>query len=366
MSSFVNSVYNWVSNTLYGQAESVEVPKPDTPPVETESAETIPTKTICGPSDLYVFTDLEPDDYLALWILNKNGYKFKTVVVGEGKFVQQKAERAYYYFNNDDFYPESCPYITVGESSDKDFPESFETDETYDNFSLENLKEFVQNGGTKILIMKPPRELFQYIITNPAELSFLKNTKCYLYGSFNMKSLDATDSEFRMFCDLFDSLYVYESFFATGPQNNLNPQNFPLIQKLRQHQNFSDLLDSWDDYILKDCEDTCIGLLENYNLPLQLVETETLRDVMSEKDFNRYGWNYKCYCQVKPNRGFQTVLADSGLAITLDVPQFYKRANVEFGTLRNTLVTFDENGKHFVCMSDFDTVVNRINTVFEE
>lgn len=356
MSSFLNTIYNWVSDSLCKKTEYIHL----------ESM--IKKNTIYGPSDLYVFTDLEPDDYLALWILNKNGYNFSTIVVGEGKCVDQKARRTVRYLT-DPVFNISSPNILKGDQSDKDFPkfdDSFELYKSDENFSLSNLKEYVQSGGTKIIIIKPPREFFHYIKTNPTELSFLSKTKCYLYGSFNMKSLDATENEFKIFCDLFGEFYLYESFFATGPQNNMNVQNFPLIQKLRKNTNFAELLDTWDDYILKDCEDTCIELLKKYNLPLEMTESKLLQIVMSEKDFNSYEWNYKCYSQVKSNKGFQTVLADSGLAVTIDIPQFYKKGNIQFGTLKNTSVSFNENGKHFICVSDFDTIVNHINTVFEE
>lgn len=318
--------------------------------------------------DLFLFSDFESDDLLATWIILKNGYNLRYIVVGEGQYVEQKTNRVKNYFDTV-FKNYERPVILSGEPSEKDFPEDFGFPDAHLNeITIQTaLSHFVQNGGSKLVIMKPPREIFEMMYSAPEETKDLfQRVRCYLYGSFNMKSLDATDREFAQFVDLFGELYLYESFFATGPQNNLNPQNFPLIQKLKENSAYAELLQKWDDYVIRDCVDTCMELLKKYSLPLELVETSTLKDKMDEKDFNRYGWNYKCYVQVVPNAGSQTVLADMGMAVTIDRPQFYMKANIQFGSLRNTSITFDENGKHYVCVSDFDTIVSQINTVFEE
>lgn len=316
-------------------------------------------------NNIFVFTDLEPDDYLALWILAKRNYDIYGVVVGEGQDVKEKVKRAKHYFSNKNIFA-NMPRIIQGDSSTKDFPENFGYEcENECNYNLKDeLQNYINNGGSKIVIIKPPRELFNMMRANLEEMKkLLENATCYIYGSFNMRSIDATSTEFEQFNGLFKNIFLYESYFATSRENNLNCENFPLMTILLKNNDFGTLLYKWDSYIIKDCVDTCNDLLHMYNLT-ELVEPSALEEIMSKNDLDKYKRNFKCYIQVKSNLGRQCVFADCGLAVAMDKPYLYKRGTICFNSKSNTNVNFDESGKHNICVSNFNTITKEINDLF--
>jgi hypothetical protein len=115
----------------------------------------------------------------------------------------------------------------------------------------------------------------------------------------------------------FKKCYVYESYFASGSDNTLNPDNYDGFDRLTDDRgNFLDIMTKWDEYILKDCIDTCNGLLGKSDEVLKPIGEHS--HSLTEKQVEQYNRNYKCYTQVSKNKGKQFVLADVGLALCID------------------------------------------------
>jgi len=291
--------------------------------------------------NLWIESDLEPDDVLAIDILKKRGYKMHTIVCGEGK---DKINRCMAYYDK-------SSNVVKGYDSDKDFPEpakykDYVSSSTYSTNYKEQLKSYLESN-TKLVIMKPPRELFEmYMNDKESTKALLKTVTCYIYGSFNIRSLKADKSDVLDFLNSFAHLYYYESYRASGSNNSVSNDNYDKFSKLNSCDNFFDIMDAWDTYILKDCIDTCnlitgrndevLKSLDEYVAANEL--TQKFVDGMTEDVKGRYNRNYKCYVSVAKNKGQQFVLADVGLALCID-KEVWDNVTLDFNSAGYTVYT---------------------------
>lgn len=284
--------------------------------------------------NLWIETDLEPDDVLAIDILRKKGYFLHTIVCGEGN-VDRKIHRCMNYYGKQ-IYDENCDgdnLVTCGRwyckdekscrfvkgfGSCKDFPE-WHNDNTVNLYSTEyydELKNYVKDNDTMV-ILKPPRELYELFCKNESDFSeLLKNVNCYMYGSFNIRCINPDKKKMVEMFKSFKTFHLYESYAASGSDNNVNPSNYETFDNLQNVSNFFEVMHKWNDYIIKDCVDTCNELTKNSDKILK--NFDDVKDLISENDHNRYKRNYKCYDQIQKTGGKQFVLADVGLAICID------------------------------------------------
>jgi hypothetical protein len=276
--------------------------------------------------NLWVESDFEPDDVLAMDILKIRGYNITHVVVGEGD-VKNKMYRAMLYFTEKS---KKSPVLISGNESNKDFPEPYQMPENKINLNkdkkyVEELKKYLQDNDT-IFVVKPPRELYNlYLSDKDAFKKLFKDKTCYMYGSFNLRSLKASSSLMNDFLKSFGNLYLYESYYATE-KSNVNVSNYENFNKLNKCHMFFETMGHWDNYLLVDCIDTCQKLKymeqdEKYseNKKHKFYEEEELTD-LSEYDRKSYMRNKKAYMEIFANCGQQFVFADVGLALGMKNP----------------------------------------------
>lgn len=272
--------------------------------------------------NLWIESDLEPDDVLAIDILRKKGYKMHTIVCGEGN---GKINRCLAY------YDKVATNVVKGQDSDKDFPEpkkysTYVSTLKYETNYKEQLQKYLETN-TKLVIMKPPRELFEMFLSDKQSTKkLLQNVTCYMYGSFNIRSLKANKEDVLDFLNSFNNLYYYESYRASGSGNSVSKESYDNFAKLGTCDNFFEIMDARDTYILKDCIDTCNAVTGRSDEVLKTLDEYLKSNEITEDFFNnltdnvkaRYHRNYKCYESVVKNKGQQFVLADVGLALCVD------------------------------------------------
>jgi hypothetical protein len=187
-----------------------------------------------------VYTDGEPDDYKAVWLLHKC---LKKGLITSLKFVvtswndpYKKAQIFKSIIRKYGDYP-----VYYGEETDKNY--DMTGLEQFINEELEILKYSTDqlNDVDTVFALAPPIELIKLYQDNP---DIFKNKCCYMYGSFNVRYL--VEKGFYKFDEItemfksFNSVYWYECIFATGNEksftdeivfNNLN-KVFPEFLKL--------------------------------------------------------------------------------------------------------------------------------------
>lgn len=182
-------------------------------------------------TSVWVETDLEPDDVLAIRLkplCHANWY-----VVGEGN-ANTKYNRMKKYcqlLNN------TSAIIIYGMNSSKPFPNDGKEFDVLPNdipSNINYLDNFIALSKCKNPIMfslKPMKELLHEFAKNKDLIkSLVKNIELYLYGSFNIRSI-LTEHKGNVIELLqnFKKVCIYESFYATGEQNSINKLNFPIL-----------------------------------------------------------------------------------------------------------------------------------------
>ncbi len=286
-------------------------------------------------TNLWIETDLEPDDVLCIDILLRKKYNVHTIVCGEGD-IDRKIFRCVEYYKN------HVSNFIKGYGSDKDFPETSTTGtiEWSTNYEM-RLNEYLVNNN-RMVIIKPPRELLNmYLNDKENTVKLMKNVTCFMYGSFNLRCLsteferhsaisggnngcsESDNNVLLNFLRSFGTLYLYESYNASGTENTINNVNYKNFEKLEQCEHFFDIMNQWNNYIVKDCVDTCnliTGKSEIELLPLEDYDnSEELMTRLSENEINRYYRNYKCYESIMKFDSQQFVVADVGLALCVDL-----------------------------------------------
>jgi|688.fasta_scaffold01901_4 hypothetical protein len=304
--------------------------------------------------NLWVETDLEPDDVLAIIILEYRGYNIKSFVCGEGD-VDNKMNRLYKYNNGG-----KVKYIK-GYCSDKDFPEPYkERPEgliVIDNDEYMNeLKDYINTGNNKMVIMKPPRELYNNFLNDKEGTKrVMGNMDCYLYGSFNLRCLNFKKDDIIEFLGSFKNLYIFETHNAMGTDNTVNTNNFFRWQKLMEIDNFKEICKQWNNYIIKDCIDTCNKIINSDNQVLCSYDelSEDVKLKMSDYDKEKYKRNYKCYEAVRVYNEYQFVMADVGLALCMDNKNYFKdMVKLDFNDNKYTIFTKVEKSNIYAVLNE--------------
>jgi len=300
---------------------------------------------------LWMETDLEPDDILAIDVLRKK-HDVYAYVCGEGN-VDKKMNRLLNYYGKS-----NARLYIKGTESDKDFPEPYDTTD-YTNANVKNkteymseLKNFVSSNGKTMVIIKPPRELYEQFLSNPEETKkTMSSVDCYMYGSFNLRSLNANKDQLKDFLSSFKNLYIFETHYAIGSENSVNPDIFKGYPTLTKADNFMEISKQWNDYIVKDCKDTCNSIIgKNDDTIMSLEELpKTISDKLNDNQKARYHRNYKCYKDVSKYNENQFVMADIGLALCFDKELW-------------TPVTIDFDDKGYTKLTKCDS--SNVHTVF--
>jgi hypothetical protein len=298
---------------------------------------------------LWIETDLEPDDVLSIDILQKKNNIY-AYVCGEGN-VTDKMNRILNYYGNS-----STELYIEGMESDKDFPEPFNIQDIEHNLNpklnVKNKEEYIVEltkfsdfGGNKMVIIKPPRELYNEYLLNPEKTKkLMSQMNCYMYGSFNLRSLKTDKEKLKDFLNCFKTLYIFETHHAIGSANTVNLDNFKSYSCLQNVKNFKEISKQWNDYIVKDCKDTCNSIInKNDETILSLEELPTeIFSKLSENQKARYHRNYKCYKDVSKYNEYQFVMADVGLALCFD-KNIWVPVNINFDEKGYTKLTKAEN-----------------------
>lgn len=241
-----------------------------------------------SPQQLWIETDLEPDDVLALKIFPKANY----YVVSEGnayiKYIRLKKYLQLLNYSN--------TIIIKGDNHSKSFKlDGKEFDILEDDFHpntnyLDNFIKFASSSNPIMISIKPIRELINEFKKNKDLIkSLTSNITMYCYGGFNLRCIKEKDILLELI-NSFKEVYIYESFFATGQTNSINKDNFSeLYQYLSKSQ------DEFDKTLMR--------LIYNWNLEM----VESIKDSSLDR-------HIKILKNIEGHMDFQIVLADFALA----------------------------------------------------
>lgn len=290
---------------------------------------------------LGVWTDLEPDDFLAIGIMKHAMRLAKTcvVVVGEGR--RSKREMALGLLRALDIKAD----VVQGQPSSKDYPPLMhDLFDPIENASAEaerpTLFSLLRDSSNPLVVcMKPPRELMQLPIEVTSKITLI------CYGSFNFRALGALMPEWaNMINTAFKEAIVYESFLVSGPQNSISAANSELFDLIERGA-FANKPNStfwlslkiaarvWNKHIADDCLETIVTLATQMQEDLAQTNWEALR----AKKLRLEDRNLKPLVDIIDNEGKQMVLADCALAAALCT-------NVNATVRRGQRLSFDANG----------------------
>lgn len=333
-----------------------------------------------------IVTDLEPDDYIALTILNR--YKKLTpstniVVVGWSD-VQHKARTLRYFLSTvaPDIYNSINVY--TGDPSNFDFNYNIDIPADFNNEMFTEADSSVYVNKTILCLAKPPTNLIK---------SDVSNTTIYFYASANFRSFINLNNKVRtdkrrqqnidilmVFLKRCKQCYVYESFGAIGPKNSVDdPQimelirtNYPMVYRF---------MELWNKEIMRDCYDTIQALIivvlkrihtnlsdaqqwevmhklsKKSNPEPNTHEYIPIDDIslqwLTEEEKTVYERNFKCYNACKKP---QFVNADGGLVITLLLSDYWYNTVVDdsktiVGYNTDTLYPIVETATPDTCVS---------------
>lgn len=290
---------------------------------------------------LVVFTDLEPDDLMALWVLKRRNITPAALVVGEGD-VAKKVARATQYAQDLGWYK---TLIVPGLPSAKVTPEGavpelpagtgavLFTDSTKVTTPAGIVRLCTGAGSgampPTLLCLKPPRELVAAVgFDGDSGRALLKDLRLCIYGSFNLEEVGRENvvAWFNPDTTPFKQVLWYENFggMERGTRN-LNAATVPAVtpddaavgDAARAHPfcvRAAEFTRVWDEFMLKDCEDTMRSIGEGPH--------------RSTANKERYERNAKCAEDIRRCLGRQIVAADPVLAVVMDDPDLaaYGRA----------------------------------------
>ena len=201
---------------------------------------------------IYIFTDLEPDDWLCIVAL-KILYAQDQVqfIVGEGNPVG-KAARLASYLSSINW---KCQ-IHLGDPSDKkyDYDNKFSGHRDFHAFN----PDYIESGDT-IIMIKPPRELLRWGVDKIAS----RKLTMFIYGSFNIRTLYQSSNvpltELTSFLNAFKKVYYVSSFYVLGQTNSMNSINGTSVYNALDGTTEGALLDgqikNWNEHIYQDVKD---------------------------------------------------------------------------------------------------------------
>lgn len=265
-------------------------------------------------------TDLEPDDVLAIYILQIAKY----YVVGEGN-ANKKYNRMLRYVEmllKQKNGP--TPVVIEGLGSWKEFVldgkefdtlESKKCTESY----MDNFTKFASGENPVMFSFKPMRELVAEFVKNPDLVKKLvSNVTLYVYGGFNFRCLfKEHKKELMELINSFKKVCLYESYYVSGHKNSMNKSNAPDLYKyLKENDN--------------ECFHKLFRLTTNWNNNIRDEMVESIKKDPSMDDNTKHR-HQKVIDSVTGNEDFQYVIADFGLAAVYDKVEPVPVTNLRFG-----------------------------------
>ena len=276
--------------------------------------------------EVWLESDLEPDDVLALYVLAQRGFHPRYIVVGEGVArTKERRMQQYLALLRTVVDPALVTTILRGHDSDKVFADdgkefsspassSSSTDCKDAICSSDNkdsalstatcLSTYAQSLQTYLtstpaplmVILKPPRELTQILKSadasngtgdrkdgggassvnfEPKAAQLLSKCELWLYGGFNLRCLAAkkdtnSANDHNWWLQRFARVWLYESFHATGQRNSIHDRTMPrLYGALRRVAKSSSyvstlfrLIALWNRHIVAEAQADCRRLEE--------------------------------------------------------------------------------------------------------
>lgn len=205
-----------------------------------------------------------------------------------------------------------------------------------ENNYIEELENYINLNKDRptMIILKPFRELMKhYYYCHDANQSqkleklekLLSQVTLWIYGSFNFRCiLDSySNVQVEKVLKTFKNVYIYESFLATGEQNNINSVTMPKffatynleMQKSEYVQNLHRLIFNWNQCILET-----------------LLSKNDESKSSNSDDSSRKRAN-KIIASIREHANFSMVAADIGLAAVFE----------DFGLFTPVDLSFDPN-----------------------
>lgn len=333
-----------------------------------------------------ILTDFEPDDMLALLVLFRhlpnNGEIL--MIVGEG--LKNKTKLAVNFVRQ--FSLKCSCVISQGSGSSAVYPHEMldlfsevphdpeGVAHTKENIVVQDLKTSLETfdfTDATVLVLKPFRELLKFV-----EPSRFSTTTLALYGSFNLKQTlnnqNKANIEDLLNCT-FAQTILYETFFATGPNNSVNRDNSPTLfgwilqtcdaAEPNSHEAYMaaqlrEAIALWNLHLANDCAQTImeIGSALAESTCRQKWE-EVSRQLTRIVDYNA-----KPLASIARSNSMQMVLADFALVACLFPPPTvdgrtlarYERGTFHFGEYNRTVHTLcgDKENARVLLVRDVD------------
>ena len=286
------------------------------------------------------FTDLEPDDMMALWLLPEPLKQQRWIfVVGEGDSLY-KVTRMHEILNDSQMgfnkhHPASYHTIIVGFQSDKDHPGEKPVDERTDIPSDEIILNTVKNALLEVertkgygFMLKPATEMFQMFL-NGDNVHY--NIPWVWYGSFNLRTLifkytEKPDTVNRFVNEVGFDL-IHESYLATGSQNSIdgNEVGMTLFPQLIQKY-----MITWNKYMAEDCVHSINEVVRKQEPSFKHKDIETTSAFVgnedaffgNERERSYYHRNFKCLSDIINSNYLQFVFADVALMLVFRLRYF--------------------------------------------
>lgn len=274
--------------------------------------------TSTNQTPLWVETDTEPDDLLALRIFHRDGLSIEVVVVGESNPLLKISQILFY---SDGTHKPGCVIRGIGSGRSHPRDPNVKTTEcdrnTYFPTSqyVKKLREYVERTeNPTMVIIKPPRELYENF---SLVQDLLPKVNLYLYGSFNLRTLKAPGMN-HVVLQAFKNVYLHESYLAFGDDSSINRLSTPKLYDLWTSSSCSNVkaIDAW---------------MKVWNHDMLRVLSKD--DARSEESVRV---NEIIRAKIKPFLDFQFVAADMILALYVGKGGFPGKEKVG--------VTWDEHG----------------------
>ncbi len=262
---------------------------------------------------MWIETDLEPDDLLALAILPKA--KYYVVSEGNANIKYNRMKRYCQLLKNED------AIVIEGFSTEREYSldgKEFSDlpTEQCDNNYLNHFIKFANSTNPIMFSLKPMGELMNEYVKNPLLIeSLVGKIELYTYGGFNFRCiLKYYEKPLLDLLKRFKKVVIYESFLAHGDNNSVNKFNCPNLYR----------------YIINHCQEPFYDAL--------LKATKNWNQHLCDKFKNGDQRQLDVLKKIEDHLDFQYVLADFGLAAVYDRLKPTPVKNLRF---TNTFTTFD-------------------------
>ncbi len=284
---------------------------------------------------MWIETDLEPDDVLAIYLLPDAKY----YVVGEGnahtKYLRM-CEYARLMKNDQATIIEGLGSVAKFPLDGKEFDHLPER--TCNEVYLEKFTEFARGKTPVMFSFKPMRELVAEYVRNPDLVKkLLANVTLYAYGGFNFRCLfEENKKELTDVLHCFKRTNIYESHFVSGESNSMDKVNAPKLYQCLSTRRSS------DQYV-----EVLFRLIHNWNEHIVSSKKEALKNPKLNPSVRER--NQKVIDNVKGHVDFQFVIADFGLAAIYQKLDPMPVKNLEFKDYTAFECTSDPSSLYDYC-----------------